>query len=50
MSPFPKDGAWAPSPELLAAYPQLKPEDIRAALCYAADSLAHEEVIWTGAA
>lgn len=36
--------------ELLSAYPRLKPEDIRAALCYAADSLAHEEVIWTGAA
>jgi uncharacterized protein (DUF433 family) len=36
--------------DLLAAYPRLEPEDIRAALRYAADSLAHEEVIWTGAA
>jgi uncharacterized protein (DUF433 family) len=36
--------------EPLAAYPRLRPEDIRAALSYAADSIAHEEVIWTGAA
>jgi uncharacterized protein (DUF433 family) len=31
--------------DLLNAYPHLKVEDIRAALAYAADSLAHEEVI-----
>ena len=31
--------------DLLDAYPHLKPDDIRAALAYAADSLAHEEVI-----
>ena len=31
--------------ELLQAYPFLKPEDIKAALGYAADSIAHEEVL-----
>jgi uncharacterized protein (DUF433 family) len=31
--------------DLLNAYPHLRPDDIRAALAYAADSLAHEEVI-----
>jgi len=31
--------------DILNAYPHLKVEDIRAALAYAADSLAHEEVI-----
>ncbi len=31
--------------DLLDAYPHLTVEDIRAALAYAADSLAHEEVI-----
>ena len=31
--------------DLLNAYPHLSIEDIRAALAYAADSLAHEEVI-----
>jgi len=30
---------------LLDAYPRLKPEDIRAALAYAADSLAHEMIV-----
>lgn len=30
---------------LLAAYPHLKKEDIQAALRYAADMLAHEEVL-----
>lgn len=29
--------AGIPAEEILAAYPQLKPEDIRAALCYAAE-------------
>jgi len=31
--------------DLLDAYPHITVEDIRAALAYAADSLAHEEVI-----
>jgi uncharacterized protein (DUF433 family) len=31
--------------DLLNAFPHLRPDDIRAALAYAADSLAHEEVI-----
>jgi uncharacterized protein (DUF433 family) len=31
--------------ELLDAYPNLKPEDIRTALAYAADTLANEESI-----
>lgn len=31
--------------DVLDAYPGLKPEDVRAALAYAADSLAHEETI-----
>lgn len=29
--------------DLLAAYPQLHPEDIQAAILFAADSLAHQE-------
>ncbi len=31
--------------DLLDGYPGLRPEDIRAALAYAADSLAHEEIL-----
>lgn len=31
--------------DLLDAYPRLEPADIRAALAYAADSLAHEIVL-----
>ena len=31
--------------DLLHAYPRLKPEDIQAAMRYAADSVAHEEII-----
>ena len=31
--------------ELLEAYPRLTLDDIRAALCYAADMLAHEEIL-----
>ena len=31
--------------ELLEDYPQLKPEDIRAAIAYGAASVAHEEVV-----
>ena len=37
------DGAMAA--DLLDAYPRLKPEDIRAALGYAADTIAHEETL-----
>jgi uncharacterized protein (DUF433 family) len=31
--------------DLLDAYPRLEQEDIRAALAYAADSLAHETIV-----
>jgi len=31
--------------DLLDAYPRLVPDDIRAALAYAADTLAHESII-----
>ena len=31
--------------ELVDAYPRLTPEDIRAALAYAADNVAHEETL-----
>jgi uncharacterized protein (DUF433 family) len=31
--------------ELLDGYPRLTPEDIRAALAYAADSISHEETL-----
>ena len=31
--------------DLLDAYPRLTPEDIRAALAYAADSVSHEVVL-----
>ena len=34
--------------ELLSAYPQLTPEDIQAAIRFAADTLAHEETIVFG--
>jgi uncharacterized protein (DUF433 family) len=34
--------------ELLDAYPQLTREDIHAAMRYAADTLAHEEVVFIG--
>jgi len=33
--------------ELLDAYPRLTPDDIRAALAYATDTLAHEETLAT---
>jgi len=36
--------------DLLDAYPRLEREDIRAALAYAADWLAHEETVATGSA
>jgi uncharacterized protein (DUF433 family) len=31
--------------ELLDGYPRLTPEDIRAALAYAADAVGHEEIL-----
>ena len=34
-----------PEAEILQEYPRLQPEDIRAALMYAAEVLAHEEVL-----
>ncbi len=34
--------------DLLGAYPRLTLEDVQAALRYAADSLAHEEVLTLG--
>jgi uncharacterized protein (DUF433 family) len=40
-----KLGEGATEADLLDAYPRLTPEDIRAALAYAADTLAHEETL-----
>lgn len=40
-----KLGEGATEGHLLDAYPGLTPEDIRAAVAYAADTLAHEETI-----
>lgn len=40
-----KLGEGASEADLLDAYPALTAEDIRAALAYAADALAHEETI-----
>jgi uncharacterized protein (DUF433 family) len=40
-----KLGEGASEDDLLDGYPGLKREDIRAALAYAADTLAHEETI-----
>ena len=34
--------------DLLDAYPRLTPEDIKAALAFAADSLAHETIVLSG--
>ena len=34
--------------DLLEAYPKLTREDIRAAIRYAADTLAHEEILASG--
>jgi uncharacterized protein (DUF433 family) len=36
--------------EVLDAYPHLTIEDIRAALAYAADTVSHETILFTGAA
>ena len=35
----------ATTAELVEAYPQLSPDSIHAAITYAADSLAHEELV-----
>lgn len=40
-----KLGEGATEEDLLDAYPNLKKEDIRAAMIYAADTLAHEETL-----
>jgi uncharacterized protein (DUF433 family) len=40
-----KLGEGATEADLLEAYPRLTPEDIQAALMYAADSLAHETIL-----
>jgi uncharacterized protein (DUF433 family) len=40
-----KLGEGATEAELLDAYPRLAPEDIKAAMGYAADTLAHEETL-----
>ena len=40
-----KLGAGASEADLLDAYPRLTGDDIRAAMVYAADALAHEETI-----
>lgn len=40
-----KLGEGATEAELLNAYPQLKKQDLQAAMAYAADTLAHEETI-----
>ena len=34
--------------DLLGAYPQLTHEDIQAAMRYAADTLAHEQIVFIG--
>ena len=41
-----KLGDGASEDDLLDAYPRLTREDIRAAIAYAADTLAHEETIF----
>jgi uncharacterized protein (DUF433 family) len=40
-----KLGEGATEDDLLDAYPQLKKEDVHAAMTYAADMLAHEEML-----
>ena len=40
-----KLGKGATEGDLLAAYPKLKGEDIRAAMTYATAALAHEEIV-----
>ena len=36
--------------DILDAYPHLSIEDVRAALTYAADTVSHETILFTGAA
>ena len=36
--------------DILEAYPHLTLEDVRAALAYAADTVSHETILFTGAA
>lgn len=43
-----KLGEGATETDLLDSYPHLTPEDVRAAICYAADIVAHEEVVVVG--
>jgi uncharacterized protein (DUF433 family) len=43
-----KLGEGASEADLLEAYPRLTRDDIHAAMRYAADTLAHEEVIFIG--
>ncbi len=43
-----KLGEGATEAELLEAYPRLTAADIRAAIFFAADTLAHEETLTTG--
>jgi len=40
-----KLGEGASEQDLLDAYPHLKAQDIRAAMLYAAEALAHEEIV-----
>jgi uncharacterized protein (DUF433 family) len=44
-----KVGEGADEKALLQAYPNLKPGDVQAALRYAADTVAHEEIVLTAA-
>ncbi|MBI4191225.1 MAG: DUF433 domain-containing protein [Betaproteobacteria bacterium] len=43
-----KLGEGASTDNLLDAYPRLTRDDIKAAILYAADALAHEETVMTG--
>ena len=45
-----KLGEGAIEDDLLDAYPRLTPEDIRAAIRYAADVVSHEETVLVGTA
>lgn len=42
-----KLGDGATTDDLCDAYPRLMPEDIRACIAYAADTVAHEEIVAT---
>jgi uncharacterized protein (DUF433 family) len=45
---FRKLGDGASEADLLEAYPHLTRDDIHAAMRYAADTLAHEEIVFVG--